>query len=177
MKKGKGIPQTIRSLFGELTFEQLNWKPNPDTWSVGQNIHHLITLNETYFQTFENLMINKHQKNWVKKIPFYPSLIGKMLLSSTNPDRRTKIKTRPVFEPSTSDIPLSIFDQFEKHQKKLLKYFGALDHLDHSKTIISSPAGNFFVYSLKDTWTLIVIHEERHINQAKEIMEMEAFPK
>ncbi len=31
--------------FERLTVEELNWKPNTKTWSVAQNIHHLIVIN------------------------------------------------------------------------------------------------------------------------------------
>ena len=30
--------------FGSLTPEQMNWKPNPQVWSIAQNIDHLIKL-------------------------------------------------------------------------------------------------------------------------------------
>jgi len=30
--------------FGNLSAEQLNWKPNADTWSIAQNMDHLIVI-------------------------------------------------------------------------------------------------------------------------------------
>lgn len=35
--------------FGSLTDEQLNWKPDEKTWSIAQNIRHLILINESYY--------------------------------------------------------------------------------------------------------------------------------
>ena len=35
--------------FGSLSAEQLNWKPNSQTWSIAQNIDHLIVVNQTYY--------------------------------------------------------------------------------------------------------------------------------
>lgn len=31
-------------LFSELSGEQLNWKPNSQTWSIAQNLEHLLSL-------------------------------------------------------------------------------------------------------------------------------------
>ena len=35
--------------FGGLNESQLNWKPNPQTWSIAQNINHLLVINKTYY--------------------------------------------------------------------------------------------------------------------------------
>lgn len=34
------ISQQCLTLFGSLTSEQLNWKPNSTTWSIAQNLEH-----------------------------------------------------------------------------------------------------------------------------------------
>jgi hypothetical protein len=40
----------FKKAFGQLSDEQLNLKPNSSTWSIGQNIEHLIAVNESYFR-------------------------------------------------------------------------------------------------------------------------------
>ena len=37
---------------GQLSSTQLNWKPDPKSWSVGQCIDHVIVTNELYFSIF-----------------------------------------------------------------------------------------------------------------------------
>ena len=41
--------------FGDLTAQQLNWKPSADQWSVGQCFDHLVTANEAFFPIFEKV--------------------------------------------------------------------------------------------------------------------------
>lgn len=36
------ITRQTQSEFGALTYEQLNWKPNSNIWSIAQNLDHLI---------------------------------------------------------------------------------------------------------------------------------------
>ena len=43
------ISKQSLSEFGSLTSEQLNWKPASNTWSIAQNLDHLIVVNETYY--------------------------------------------------------------------------------------------------------------------------------
>ncbi len=42
--------------FGHLSVRQLNSKPHPEQWSVGQCLHHLVTSNSTYFPIFEKII-------------------------------------------------------------------------------------------------------------------------
>ncbi len=46
--------------FKLLTESQFNFKPKPNTWSIAQNIAHLILLNSSYFQHFEEIKNGSH---------------------------------------------------------------------------------------------------------------------
>jgi hypothetical protein len=41
--------------------------------------------------------------------------------------------------------------------------------LVQAETVISSPANRFIVYKIGRAFDIIVAHEERHLNQAKEV--------
>src|SRR5437870_13594083 len=41
--------------FGDLTAQQLNWKPSAEQWSVAQCFDHLVTANEAFFPIFEKV--------------------------------------------------------------------------------------------------------------------------
>ena len=36
------ITYAVSTEFGKLDSQELNWKPNPDTWSIAQNLDHII---------------------------------------------------------------------------------------------------------------------------------------
>lgn len=90
--------------FNSLTTEELNWKPNPTTWSIAQNIDHLIVINETYFPILSDLKTGNYQPPFIAKIGFLASLFGKMILNSVKPDQQKKIKTFPIWEPAKSEL-------------------------------------------------------------------------
>lgn len=49
--------------FGSLYPEQLNWKPNSQTWSIAQNMEHLMVVNETYYPVLEQLKSGIYKKH------------------------------------------------------------------------------------------------------------------
>jgi hypothetical protein len=64
-----------------------------------------------------------------------------------------------------------------KNNEELSAFIRKLEDVDLRKIKICSPVSSFITYSLDDMLTIITIHEQRHINQAKRVMAMEGFPK
>jgi hypothetical protein len=164
--------QNFKASFGSLTSVQMNWKPNPETWSIAQNIDHLIVINETYYPVIQAVRQGTYTLPFIGKIGFMVSFIGNMILKSVQPDRKRKIKTFPIWEPSTSEIPEGILGRFENHQSELKKLMEISKDLIERRTVISSPANRNIVYKLETAFDIIIIHERRHLEQAKEVLGM-----
>lgn len=154
--------------FGELDSEQLNRKPNENSWSIAQCLDHIITTNEKYFTEFEDIVKNNGSDR--NGIPLLSRFFGKMLIKSVSPDSKKKMKAPKVFQPSSSLISGNIVEEFVKQQDYLIEIIKQSDKLDHKKVIITSPVSRFITYSLKDAITIIALHEERHILQACRIL-------
>ncbi len=160
-------------LFGSLTSDQLNWKPNPQTWSIAQNIDHLIVVNQSYYPILGDLKRGSHKLPFIGRIGFVVSLLGKLLLDAVQPDRKKKIKTFPIWEPSESQISGDILERFANHQSELKKLINESSDFIRKGTVISSPANRNIVYKLETAFDIIVAHEQRHLEQAKEIFELQ----
>ena len=160
----------FQASFDTLTEEQLNWKPNPETWSIAQNIDHLITINQTYFPILAALKTGKYQPHLLAKIGFLTSFFGKMLLNAVKPTTKKKIKTFPIWEPVTSQISGDILARFAKHQAQLKQEITTAKEFVEKGTVISSPANKYIVYKLATAFDIIVMHEQRHLEQAKALL-------
>lgn len=158
--------------FGSLSTDQLNWKPNSQTWSIAQNIDHLIIVNETYYPVLASLKEGTYKTPFIAKLGFIASFLGKTVLNAVNPDRKKKMKTFPVWEPTTSQIKDNILQHFEKHQSELKQQIETSKELVEKGTIISSPANKNIVYKLETAFDIIVSHEQRHLEQAKEVFQL-----
>jgi len=158
--------------FGSLTSEQLNWKPNSNTWSIAQNLDHLIVVNETYYPVLASLKAGTYKTPFLAKIGFIVSFLGKTVLKAVQPDRKKKIKTFPIWEPTTSNIIGDILSRFQNHQNELIQKIEEAKELVENDTVISSPANRNIVYKLETAFDIIVSHEQRHLEQAKEILQL-----
>lgn len=164
------ITQACISAFGSLTPEELNWKPNPDTWSIAQNLDHIMVVNESYYPTFEALKTGRFKAPWLARIGFIVSWFGKLVLDATQPDRRKKMKTFPLWEPHKSQISADILEKFEQHQQILGQKMEELKARAEQGTVISSPANKNVVYKLDTAFDIIIAHELRHMEQANEVL-------
>lgn len=169
------IDETLSS-FGNLTFQQLNWQPNINQWSIAQCFDHLITANISYFPVFEKILSGEKKNSFLEKIPLLPNFWGKMLIKAVAPESPSKLKAPKVFQPSNSSIDSNIISRFIDQQNQVLKYMKATEGLDLEKIIISSPVSSLITYSLIDAYTVIVNHEQRHFLQAKRVLSVVGFP-
>ncbi|HFA51016.1 MAG TPA: DinB family protein [Bacteroidetes bacterium] len=164
------ITNSFNNEFGKLTVEQLNWKPTEQVWSIAQNIEHLIVINETYYPIIKAIREGNYKIPFIGKIGFIVNFLGKTVLKSVQPDRRKKMKTFPLWEPSKSEISINILERFVSHQSELKELITNSEDLLAKGTVISSPANKNIVYKLEMAFNIIVTHEQRHFEQAKEVL-------
>lgn len=173
----KIISDEVRETFGNLSVEQLNWKPNEKEWSVGQCFDHLITTNDLYIDKIQPVADGTHRNNWFSMIPFSTDIVGRLLKKAVSPDSARKIKTFKMFEASTSDISESIIEDFYKNQEQIVSLMEAAKTLDTRKIKIPEPISPLVNIRLFDAFEVMIIHEKRHFNQAQRILKLEGFPK
>ena len=164
------ITKSFSEEFGELTVEQLNWKRTEQVWSIAQNIEHLIVINKTCYSTVEAIREGNYKIPFIGKFDFIVNFFGKSILKSTQPDRRKKMKTSPIWEPSKSEISADILEKFIRDQSELKELIKNSEDLLAKRTIISSPVNKYIVYKLETAFDIIVTHEQRHFEQAKEVL-------
>lgn len=158
--------------FGTLSKEQMNWKPNSNTWSIAQILEHLIVVNETYYPVLASLENGTYKTPFIAKIGFIVSFLGKTVLKAVQPDRQKKMKTFPIWQPGTSKVSDDILKRFASHQNELKQKIENAKELVVRGIVISSPANKNIVYRLETAFDIIVSHEQRHLEQAKEVLNL-----
>jgi len=163
------ITEQFLNEFNRLSEEELNWKPAKHKWSIAQVMEHIIAVNESYFLIFDQLEAGTYRKPLMAKIPFLPTFFGNLILKYVQPDRKKKTRTLKIWEPSHSRIDPLVMDRFRTHQMELMQRIASLEKLSDKNIIIGSPANKNIVYTLNRVFDIITVHEERHLNQAKEV--------
>ena len=96
--------------------------------------------------------------------------MGDMIYKSVEPTRAKKMKTFPVWEPAQSNVSKEVIADFKKHQEAIKKLISDNKTLLEKDVVIPSPANRYIVYKLRKAVEIVVSHEERHLNQAKEVL-------
>jgi len=166
------ITADFKTLLATISEQDLNWRPNNQTWSIAQNLEHLIVINSSYFPIIEKALQRNLEIAWPGRVKFIYNMIGKTLVKASDPNRRKKLKTFPVWLPSESNIPGDILIRFEDHQQELKQYMDKSHSLLLNNTVIYSPANKMIVYKLATAFDILVLHERRHYNQASELIQL-----
>jgi DinB superfamily len=164
------------SRFGNLSTEQLNWKPSASEWSVAQCLEHLIVGNSGFFPIVERINRGEYHPSLRERLPLLPRFFGSMVLRAVQPEAQRKFKAGPRFDPSRSEVPRDIIARFGAHQQQLIDHMKLAKDVDLKKTIITSPVASFATYSMLDAFKIVIAHERRHLAQAKRVTEREGFP-
>jgi hypothetical protein len=167
----ESISEEAQASFGHLTGAQLNWKPDAGSWSVAQCLDHLITINSLYFPLFEKMKSGRIGNTFLEKYSPLSGFFGRYLINASAPENLKKMKTSRIAYPSASEIDDGIVEKFREHNRELGSRIGSISSDIELTTIITSPLAGFVTYSLDDCLTILVVHERRHLLQAKRVME------
>ena len=172
----RAVTEDARRVFGGLSAAQLNWKPSPERWSVGQCFDHLITTNRTFFRDMEKIASGNHRTSLWGRVSPLSGFFGRFILRLLDPAKGRRTKAPRVFEPASSDVAPDIIGRFEEHQRELAALMRATAGADLARTIVTSPVSPVATYSLLDAYRIVVAHERKHFEQARRVTEAEVFP-
>ena len=170
----QAIGADVRDSFGSLSAGQVNWRPSPAAWSVGQCLDHLIKSNEGFYGEFDKLAAGTRKNSFWETFSPLSNFAGNYLVKSLKADDK-KIKTILEMTPP-SEVDADIVKRFVRHQTELAAKIAAVADADWQKTVVTSPFFFLMTYKLDDGLRSIVEHEKRHVRQAKRVSETDGFP-
>ena len=169
------VAEDARSTFGDLSNDQLNWKPAEASWSVAQCLDHIIKTNEQFYPEFANLASGSRRNTFWQNVSPLTGWGGRFLIKAVSEDsKKAKAPSKTIVPPS--DIDAGIVDKFTEHIAEVNAKIEAVADADPKKTVVTSPFLAVFTYSLDDAYTVLVEHSKRHIRQAKRVMAADGFP-
>lgn len=172
----KQVADDAKAGFGNLSSEQLNWKPSESGWSVGQCFDHIIKTNHEFFPEFDRLASGERKNSFFENYSPLSGFFGRFLIKAVSEDsKKAKAPSNRIVPPS--DIPPDIIDRFASHIEEVNQKVEACAAADRQKTVVTSPFLAVFTYKLDDAYTVLVEHSKRHLRQAKRVTEADGFPK
>lgn len=165
----EGLAAEFTAEFLSLTPAEMDVKPGEKDWSINECLDHLIRTGVSYHGTLDAVAGRKYQRNAWTRLPLLPAFWGKMILKAVSPSTTGKSKTFPVWLPTSSRYGRNLTGELAAENANVAGKLNKLKDTDLDRMIISSPAGAFVTYSLRDCIIILVEHEKRHFNQAKRV--------
>ena len=171
----EAVTADVEKSFGGLSAVQLNWKPAPESWSVGQCLDHLIKSNEEFYPELDALAAGTRKNSFWQNWSPLSGIAGAFLVNTLKKDGQ-KVKTNQKMTPP-SDIPADIVHKFAAHQAQFIEKIRSTANADWRKTVLTSPFVKIMTYRMDVGLQALIEHEKRHVRQAKRVMAMDGFPK
>ena len=177
MESAAGAESGVSDLVAPLTREQIFWKPAPERWSIAQCLDHLMVTGDQYYPRTRVAIDEARSRGLLSSAPYAPSFIGKRFLGAVGPVIRFRIKARPIFDPAPVPRP-TVVDDFFMHRGTLLELIRDADGVDLRRGgTISSPLTRLLRFSIGECLEMLVVHEHRHLEQARRVVAEPGFPR
>jgi hypothetical protein len=171
----------IRQRFNNLSEEQKRWKTDTNSWCVIEVFAHLNAYANYYHPVFSK-RIETTRYSEPKDI-FISSPLGKSAWKSMKLGNAKNVKRRmkspKSFNPTieTTLISGANIEAFEKDQLQLLKILTNAEEVNLRKVKVPISISQIIRLRLGDALQFVVYHNERHMQQALNIIEHKSFPK
>jgi DinB superfamily len=164
--------EQAQQLAANVSEEQLNWKPSPDRWSVAQCLEHL-TVSNREFEPYLTAAIARGKERWPVTAPvrYKPTLLGGWLARQLLPETTRKASAPKIFRPSEAPVIRDSLQRFLNEQTRILNFVGDAKGFDYNKARLRSPVTPLIRYSVADAFVIIVVHCQRHLAQARRVLE------
>lgn len=151
--------------------ETLNWRPGEEKWSVLECLEHLNLYGDFYLPKIEQKMKNNSHLPAEK---FSAGLLGDYFAKSMLPKKKlNKMKTFKDKNPLGSQLDKRTIDRFIDQQKQWLELLNRARRANLSKVKVPITISKWITLKLGDAFRFNIYHHQRHIEQARKVLEAE----
>lgn len=156
--------------FQGLTLEQLNFKANPQSWSLLECIEHLNLYGDFYLPEIESQQLKA--KPIFGEKDFRSGFLGNYFANSMLPKNgvvTNKMNTFKDKNPSNSNLNITVIDRFLKQQDHLIHLLIQSKNLNLTLVKTGISISPFIRIRLGDTYRFLINHQKRHFLQMQNI--------
>lgn len=160
--------------FQRLDSEELNHKPGPDQWGVLECIEHLNIADAHYIGQFDHKLEDAPESTQSEfKSGWLGNYFVKMIKPKPDGTIPSPMKTLRKFVPQVN-VQYDTLSKFLEDQDKIIEALERSKSLDLNKVKITSAIGPIVTFRLGDAFRFLIGHNQRHIIQAKRVLEQMA---
>lgn len=166
------LKRVVEEEFLPLSDEDLNFKPDPDTWSVLECIEHLNIAEHHYYAEMDKKI---HSSTTTPGHSFKGGLMGNYFTNMMRPNEdgeiTNKVTTMKKYVPG-KQLSKEVIHQFINDQGVMLKLLEDANAVNLGKVRIKSALGSWLMFKLGDAFQFVTAHNQRHLIQAHNVLKM-----
>lgn len=174
------LPAQLRDLIGELEAarerahrlaaglppETWSRRPQPERWSIAEQIAHLSLTSRAYLPLIEGALEQARERGLSGEGPFRRDFLGWLLGRMMEPPVRLRVKTAAPFVPPVPQAgatPAEALADFDRLQDELIAAVRQARGLAVDRVEITSPFDSRVRYSLWSGLRAMTAHQRRHL--------------
>ena len=159
-----------RRIQNELAYLQLGWRPPDGGWSIAQVFEHLIISDSLYLPQLRDIVTNGKRGTGQWK----PTITGGFIARALLPTSTRKTPSPRVFRPA--EPRANVVEGYIEVKEELVRLIENAKGVDLRRNKLSSPASKLIRINLGDTFTILVVHTQRHLQQIARVRAHPGFP-
>jgi len=159
-----------RQLAGSLTDGQLNWRPAPDRWSIGQCLQHLGTSTDAALAAIDRAIATARDRGWHRGGPARYGWFTRYMVRSMEPPPGRRMRTFPIFLPAEQFLARDqVLADLNASRDRLIARTREASVLDLQRAVVVSPVSRLFRLPLGGYLAFLAAHDRRHLWQAAQV--------
>jgi hypothetical protein len=165
-----------RTLAGSFSDGELNWRPAPGRWSIGQCLAHLATSTDKALPAIDRAIATARARQWVDTGPVRYGWFARWMTGSMEPPPKRRMKTFAIFQPPAETLHRDdVLRELAASRGRLLERVRAAAGFDLKRPIVVSPVSAFFRMPLGAYLAFLAAHDRRHLWQAQQVRQASGF--
>lgn len=157
--------------FRNLSEQQLNRRPSPSRWSVGQCLEHLNIVGGHYLPEIR-ARLDRALARGTQPAPLVRSgYFGRRLVAETRlPAAEKALVTAQRYAPTGNRLPRTVAEVFSRQLDELLRLVLQARQVNANAVRIPNPLFPLQRLRLPDTLAFLLAHLQRHVQQAQAVL-------
>ena len=162
------------ALTDPLSDEQFTWRPDQDSWSIGEILDHLNATARVYLPVLDEGISEAIRRGVYGEGPFKYNWLGR--LSVRFSDMRLRRKASDDVQPAPGRTRREILSAFRAYQVQYVDRLRQANGVDLARARVRMPVGSWLRIPLGSGFAVMLTHSRRHLAQARRVTEAEQFP-
>jgi len=157
------VDAEAQRLCGDLSEEQLSWRPQPGKWSIAENLAHLNITTQAYVPSIQRALHLARERGLKGSGAFDLGLTGKLFVGYLEPPFKVKTKAPKMIQPLLQGPASDALPQFLRGLEAFGKLVNSAEGVDCARAGFVSPFASILHMKLIAAFATVTAHDRRHL--------------